>query len=67
MRKVLLTVILLTLRLFSMNAAQRNCAQDAIDVFDSEEDRVLAYIMMTLEYENCVENGGYPGDTSVDL
>lgn len=67
MRKLLLTIILFTFGLISMNATQRNCVEDAIEVFDSEEDSMLAYIMMTLEYENCVENGGFPGDNSADL
>lgn len=66
MKKVLLTLTLFTLGVVFVNANE-NCVITAIDAYDSTEDDDLAYENMLIAYDDCVNNGGYPGDTVVEL
>jgi len=66
MKKVLLTLCLFTLGVVFANANE-NCVVTAIDAYDSAEDDDSAYDNMLDAYDECVKNGGHPGDSVVDL
>ncbi len=66
MKKVLLTLTLFTLGVVFANANE-NCVITAIDAYDDAEDDDLAYDDMVIAYDECVRNGGHPGDSVVDL
>lgn len=66
MKKVLLTLSLFTLGVV-FASANENCVSTAIDAYDSSADSDSAYNNMMIAYDECVRNGGHPGDTVVDL
>lgn len=70
MKKVLLTLTLFTVGALFTNVyanGRDNCVQSSIDAYDDTEESEDAYDNMVDAYDDCVRNGGSPGDTEVNI
>lgn len=66
MKKVLFTLALFTLGVVFANANE-NCVKSAIDAYEGTEEDDSAYDNMVNAYDDCVRNGGSPGDNEANI